>query len=201
VACFHTWKTHSSASLIDCDCSNASNTRWSSLSAEVTGSPLPTTLNPRVAMKSALMLILPTVALCLTSPLSAQDFDLQLDHTNIRTADLERSAAFYLDVLQLEELETPWGKNPSVRFFSLGGNRQLHIAQVGGIGARPDKVLHLAFSVEDFDGFLKYLREAGIEYANFAGDSSSPEIRPDGVRQVYFQDPDGNWIEVNDAKY
>tara|TARA_R110000868_G_scaffold1389_10_gene10744 strand:+ start:3320 stop:3502 length:183 start_codon:yes stop_codon:yes gene_type:complete len=25
--------------------------------------------------------------------------------------------------------------------------------------------------------------------------------RPDGVKQIYLQDPDGYWIEVNSAKY
>jgi len=26
-------------------------------------------------------------------------------------------------------------------------------------------------------------------------------VRPDGVRQIYFQDPDGYWLEVNDSKF
>ena len=26
-------------------------------------------------------------------------------------------------------------------------------------------------------------------------------VRPDGVHQLYFQDPDGYWIEVNDDKF
>ena len=27
-----------------------------------------------------------------------------------------------------------------------------------------------------------------------------PYVRADGVRQIYLQDPDGFWVEVNDAK-
>ena len=27
----------------------------------------------------------------------------------------------------------------------------------------------------------------------------SPQVRSDGVRQIFIQDPDGYWIEVNDA--
>jgi len=25
--------------------------------------------------------------------------------------------------------------------------------------------------------------------------------RPDGVHQIWFQDPDGYWLEINDVKY
>jgi len=27
------------------------------------------------------------------------------------------------------------------------------------------------------------------------------QLRPDGIQQIYFQDPDGYWIEVNDDKF
>jgi catechol-2,3-dioxygenase len=26
-------------------------------------------------------------------------------------------------------------------------------------------------------------------------------VRPDGVKQIYFQDPEGYWIEINDDKH
>ena len=25
-------------------------------------------------------------------------------------------------------------------------------------------------------------------------------IRPDGIKQIWLQDPDGYWVEINDAK-
>jgi len=60
-------------------------------------------------------------------------------------------------------------------------------------------VLHLAFSVKDFDGYVEYLKKNGINYSNFAGENNKIQTRPDGVRQFYFQDPDGYWIEINDT--
>jgi lactoylglutathione lyase len=131
----------------------------------------------------------------------AEPFVLQFDHTNILVSDLEESADFYKNILHLKELETPWGANPSVRFFAIGNNQQIHVVQIAGEFSYPSKVVHMAFTVQDFDAYLEFLRDEGIEYANFAGDSTEPQLRPDGVKQIYFQDPDGNWIEVNDARY
>jgi lactoylglutathione lyase len=39
-----------------------------------------------------------------------------------------------------------------------------------------------------------------VKYRNFAGNGKVTD-RPDGVHQVYLQDPDGYWIEVNDNKF
>jgi lactoylglutathione lyase len=49
--------------------------------------------------------------------------------------------------------------------------------------------------------FLKHLDQEKVKYRSFKGDSSTPTSRPDGVKQVYLQDPDGYWIEVNDDKF
>ncbi|RYF13836.1 MAG: VOC family protein, partial [Flavobacteriales bacterium] len=35
---------------------------------------------------------------------------------------------------------------------------------------------------------------------NFNKVISEVTLRPDGIHQLYLQDPDGHWIEVNDAK-
>lgn len=135
------------------------------------------------------------------APASAQeDFDLRFDHSTILVSDLETSAAFYEDILHLEPLETPWGPTAPIRFFSLGGSRQLHVG-LSDEGGESDKNLHLAFAIVNFDAYLRFLSERGVAYVDFQGSSSEPQVRPDGVRQVYLQDPDGNWIEVNDAAH
>lgn len=128
-------------------------------------------------------------------------FGLQFDHSTIMVDDLDKAGDFYRDVLQLEELETPWGKSPQIRFFSMGGNTQLHVAKIDDDTAEQPKVIHIAFTVQDFDAYLAFLEEMNIAYANFPGNSTEPQVRPDGVRQVYFQDPAGNWLEINDARY
>jgi len=53
-------------------------------------------------------------------------------------------------------------------------------------------------SVEEFS---KHLDAMNIKYGNWAQTSKDPQVRPDGIKQVYLQDPDGYWIEVNDDKF
>lgn len=146
-------------------------------------------------------IIIFALSFCLYSSSSAQTFNLQLDHTTILVKDLETSTDFYKNILQLNELETPWGVIDWGKFFSIGNNQQLHVAKVEADSFKLNKVLHMAFSIQNFDAYLGFLTEKGIEYGNYAGDSKEPQTRPDGVRQIYFQDPDGYWIEINDRKH
>jgi len=44
------------------------------------------------------------------------------------------------------------------------------------------------------------LNKANVAFSNLKGDSRTTNTRIDGVKQLYLQDPDGYWIEVNDAK-
>ena len=36
-----------------------------------------------------------------------------------------------------------------------------------------------------------------LDYSDWPGNSGKINIRADGVKQIYFQDPDGYWLEVN----
>jgi lactoylglutathione lyase len=38
-----------------------------------------------------------------------------------------------------------------------------------------------------------------VTYVNLALERKGVTRRPDGIRQIYFQDPDGHWLEINDA--
>jgi lactoylglutathione lyase len=57
----------------------------------------------------------------------------------------------------------------------------------------------MAFSVPAVEGFIERLGSLKIRYVNSRSEESKVTTRRDGVKQVYFQDPDGYWIEVNDA--
>jgi lactoylglutathione lyase len=46
---------------------------------------------------------------------------------------------------------------------------------------------------------MRHLTEQGVEYVNVARDRRGVQVRPDGITQIYFQDPDGHWVEINDA--
>ena len=47
---------------------------------------------------------------------------------------------------------------------------------------------------------MKFLKDNNIPFENGKGEKNTITNRPDGVKQIYFQDPDGYWIEVNDSK-
>ncbi|MEI9955877.1 MAG: hypothetical protein WDM90_06100 [Ferruginibacter sp.] len=63
-----------------------------------------------------------------------------------------------------------------------------------------DKNIHLCFTVASVETFIKVLEQNKIAYENWAGDKMTVTKRVDGVKQIYFKDPDGYWLEINDAK-
>jgi catechol 2,3-dioxygenase-like lactoylglutathione lyase family enzyme len=132
----------------------------------------------------------------------AQSISMELEHISIVVKDVEKSEEFYKNILHLKEVPTPWGENtplPAV-FFDLGDNRELHVTEYKS-EIKLHKFIHFAFAVNDFDVYLQFLNENGIEYGEFSGKNMKFQRRIDGVRQIYFQDPDGYWIEVNDTKH
>ncbi|MDX1461016.1 MAG: VOC family protein [Xanthomonadales bacterium] len=126
-------------------------------------------------------------------------FDIQMDHVTLMVSDVDRSANFYLKFLMLTEFETPWGKTPMGRMFSIGSAGEIHLAKGEKPDHKPNKRVHTAFRIAEFDEYLLFLEDNGVKFGNFEGDPGVFQTRPDGVRQVYFQDPDGYWIEVNSA--
>ena len=57
--------------------------------------------------------------------------------------------------------------------------------------------MHLALATDRFDEFVKQLDADGVAYGDWQGNPEKFQVRSDGVRQIFFQDPDGYWIEVN----
>jgi lactoylglutathione lyase len=62
------------------------------------------------------------------------------------------------------------------------------------------KNAHLCFTVPSVDAFITRLTKNSVPYESWEGKKMSVTTRVDGVKQIYFQDPDGYWIEINDAK-
>jgi lactoylglutathione lyase len=61
--------------------------------------------------------------------------------------------------------------------------------------------VHMAFRVRSVDEFVSRVTELHVIYVNLKREAGQIAMWPDGVKQVYLQDPDGYWIEVNEAKY
>lgn len=123
---------------------------------------------------------------------------LTFDHFTITVNNLDTSAQFYGDILGLKEIENRTQKS-YIRWFSLGDGRELHVVEGLTRTIRLTIGVHLALKLSDFDSFIHLLTSHNITHHNSSGIRDSITTRADGVRQVYFQDPDGYWIEVNEA--
>ena len=61
------------------------------------------------------------------------------------------------------------------------------------------KEVHFALAVADLDHVMRDLDSRGAVYSDWAGTPGRAGSRADGVRQIYLQDPDGYWVEINEA--
>ncbi len=122
------------------------------------------------------------------------------NHTTIYVVDLQKGAEFYEKVMMLEKIAEPFHDNRHI-WFKAGEHSQLHVVQGASAIVSHNVNIHLAFSVPSLEDFMKHLDDMGIKYGNFQGDTKKIALRPDGIKQIYLQDPDGYWIEVNDDKF
>ena len=131
--------------------------------------------------------------------LPAQDsssFKFSIDHLALSVKDVNRSAEFYMSVMKLPEI-TNRSKIEGVRWFLLGDGRELHLISVIKENVTINKALHLGLSSSKFDDFVKILVALKIPYSDWPGKPNAVNVRADGIKQVFFQDPDGYWLEVN----
>jgi lactoylglutathione lyase len=122
------------------------------------------------------------------------------NHTTIYVVDLQKSADFYRKVMQLQEIPEPFHDNKHV-WFKIAEHSELHVVQGAKEVTPHDINIHLAFSVPSVEAFAKHLDAMNVKYGNWAQTTKDPQVRPDGIKQIYFQDPEGYWIEVDDDKF
>lgn len=120
-----------------------------------------------------------------------------LNHIALYVTNLGKSTAFYKDIVGLDTIPEPF-RDGKHTWFSVGDNSHLHLIEGATTPVVHPKNTHICFSVPSLDEFIARLDKASIEYANWPGTSKSPTVRADGVKQIYFQDPDGYWLEIND---
>jgi lactoylglutathione lyase len=123
----------------------------------------------------------------------------RINHIAFYVRDLKISTDCYQNVLGLPTIPEPFHDGRHT-WFLIGPKTHLHIISGATVNLPKEKNAHLCFSVSSVDQFLPRLAEAKIPYENWAGDKTAVTTRPDGVKQIYFQDPDGYWLEINHAK-
>jgi len=148
-------------------------------------------------MKRNFVLTLAASAL-ITTNISAQA-KATLNHIAIYVVNLKASTDFYKNIIGLDMIPEPFHDGKHV-WFSVGPKSHLHVIEGATAVSAHEKHNHLCFSVPSIESFIAILKKNNIEYENFDGQKETITTRPDGVKQIYFTDPDGFWIEINDAK-
>ena len=146
-----------------------------------------------------LLLLAASLTIALLPSRSAAPSRPEFDHTTLHVRDLQKSAEFYEKVMGLEQIAQPF-KDGQHLWFRAGAHEQLHIVGGATETAQHEIELHFAFRVASLTEFMAHLDTMQVKYRNFAGDGKAT-LRPDGVLQIYLQDPDGYWIEVNDNRF
>jgi len=118
----------------------------------------------------------------------------KLLHTRYRVTDLEKTVAFYRDVLGLKETRRHTsGRGSQLVFFKApGSDEEIEICkfdQSGPVVVGPD-LTHLAFEVDSLEQFGQHLASLGLKY------SDGPTLKPDGGGFAFIDAPEGYEIEL-----
>lgn len=123
----------------------------------------------------------------------------KINHTAVFVVNLETSKHFYQDIIGLDTIPEPFhdGKHA---WFKTGQGIAMHVIQ--GAESKKDyyKNQHTCFSVASVKAFTELLKQNNIMWENVNGTKQAITTRIDGVQQIWLQDPDGYWVEINDAK-
>ena len=121
----------------------------------------------------------------------------RLQHVLVLTADLDATKAFYCDVVGLAVGERPPLPFPGYWLYS-DGVACLHVAERAsyeaqcarlGLSSKPSPVDHVAFEADGYEQLLGRLQAAGVDVA-------ANTVAASGVRQLFFDDPNGARIEL-----
>ncbi len=125
-------------------------------------------------------------------------FNFKKDHDALLVKDLASSANFYGKILGLKEIPNG-GLGDHIRWFALDDKVQIHLIESEDQVVQ-HKGVHMAINTGKLPELMEFLKEKNVQFENWPGEEKTTNMRPDGVNQIYLQDPDGYWIEINDGK-
>lgn len=143
-----------------------------------------------------------SICLLLMSTLqaNAQQNKVHINHTAIYVIDIQKTSAFYSNIIGLDTVPEPFHDGKHI-WYSTGEHSMLHVIQGATEKKAYYKNQHTCFTVPDFEIFLGKLQAANWTWEDVAGKKNAITTRIDGVHQIWLQDPDGYWLEINDDKY
>lgn len=123
--------------------------------------------------------------------------DYRLDHIALLVRDLDETRDFLTRVLGIRQIANPMG-GTEILWFEIGSGQRFHV-QAGDVSrTHVEKRTHFALSAPDLDAALAHFAAQGVTYSDMKGTPGAVNVRPDGMRAVFVQDPNGYWFEIND---
>ncbi|MGY8923663.1 MAG: VOC family protein [Flavobacteriales bacterium] len=127
-----------------------------------------------------------------------EEFKLTFNHQALPVKKLQETGDFYIHILGFEEMEVTASQANPKRWIRNHEGKQLHL--ISSEDGTPNTIVnHMAFSTHNLEAVIAHLRNNKIDYWTDEGQKNVIRIRKDGVRQVKIQDPEGHWIEINEA--
>ncbi|MBE7174969.1 MAG: VOC family protein [Mucilaginibacter polytrichastri] len=121
------------------------------------------------------------------------------NHAALYVKDLKTTTDFYRNMLGLEQTDEPF-KDGKHSWFSLGSGKLHLIADETAAPESVNKNTHLCLSVPSLPDVIERLKKNGVKYGDWGGKPGQITTRVDGVLQIFLQDPDGHWLEINNEK-
>ena len=119
-----------------------------------------------------------------------------INHIALSVKDVNESIEFYKKVLLLTEIKNT-ASNSKTKWLSISEGKQLHLIPRPNAEIKTNKAVHFALATATLNTFIKHLDELNVEYSDWLDTPNKDYIRKDGIVQIYFQDPNGYWIEIN----
>ena len=126
-----------------------------------------------------------------------------LHHVSLVSKNLEASAAFYRDVMELPEVQRP--DFPIAGRWFRFGNVEVHVIDIGSGTFRQSAAIdhndiHFAVRVPDFEAEIERLKKLGYREEDDKGGLKQLRVNRHGKAgypQAYLVDPDHHIIEIN----
>lgn len=115
------------------------------------------------------------------------------NHLALHVKDITSSAKFYREIIGLKSIPVPDDLKAIRAWFDIGNGQQVHL-----LAGRTETIVHdrngshFALFVDDISKSEQFLKKNNITYHK--------QVRFDGVTQIYFPDPDGYLLELNEVK-
>ncbi len=118
---------------------------------------------------------------------------IEINHVSLWVKDVPISINFYKNILGLSQLASRPNFDFQGAWFALGNRQQLHILEgrTEDVSHSHSRRNHFAVQVESLQAVAVFLQSKDIIFIG-------PKARPDGIMQVFIQDPDGYWIEFTE---